>query len=100
MQTMLHNMQLVSQFVLQFKNSEKSCEFCHLARNFCARANNIAREVARSDCRTLQYFKNALQRCRNHCEKQKQIVLRATLVATKMLRGLMIVIIISFVLLN
>ena len=55
MQTMLHNMQLVSQFVLQFKNSEKSCEFCRLARNFWPRANrnvfnevfNIASEVAR-----------------------------------------------------
>ena len=52
-------------------------------------AQNIARQVSRG-CYTVQCLKNTSQRCRNRCEKQNLILLRATLAATKMLRDLMI----------
>ena len=51
---------------------------------------NIARQVARGVLHCANASKIRLQRCRNRCEKQNFILLRATLAATKMLRDLMI----------
>ena len=41
-------------------------------------------------CYTLQWLENALQRCGNRCEKYNVILLRAMLLATKMLRTFII----------